>query len=189
MRSIVVAIVVLGFIAVGLWWRFGTVEPCGVLRERIRETAAANGGGFGGFVASAMPDSVLNAAIAANYGSATPGACLSALLGIGRGQGASPTQQASHQPGLASQQDRSAFIESAERSCLKSEMDDPATQQAGYTEAQIGRYCECAAEKAANVITPDEVKYINANHAISATFRIKTQGIAQTCRAAVLAKP
>jgi cytoskeletal protein RodZ len=91
--------------------------------------------------------------------------------------------------GLVSEQDKDAFIASAKQSCIQSEMNDPATQQAGYTEAQIGLYCQCAAEKAADVISPDEVQYIRTNRAIPPSFQQKTQAIAQTCRSVTLPAP
>lgn len=91
--------------------------------------------------------------------------------------------------GLVSEQDRDAFIASAKQSCIESEMADPATRQAGYTQAQIGLYCQCAAEKAAEVITPDEVTYIRTNRAIPPSFQAKTQVIAQTCRSVTLPAP
>ena len=91
--------------------------------------------------------------------------------------------------GLVSEQDKDAFIASAKQSCITREMNDPATRQAGFTEAQIGLYCQCAAEKAADVITPSEVEYIKANRAIPASFQAKTRAIAQTCRSVTLPSP
>lgn len=91
--------------------------------------------------------------------------------------------------GLVSEQDKDAFIASAKQSCIKSEINDPATRQAGFTDAQIGLYCQCAAEKAADVITPSEIEYIKANQAIPASFEAKTRAIAQTCRSVTLPSP
>ncbi|MDE2165847.1 MAG: hypothetical protein KGJ66_05865 [Alphaproteobacteria bacterium] len=91
--------------------------------------------------------------------------------------------------GLTSEQDKDAFIASAKQSCIQREMNDPATRQAGYTQAQVALYCQCAAEKAAEVITPDEVQYIRANHAIPPSFEAKTKAIAQTCRSVTLPPP
>jgi len=91
--------------------------------------------------------------------------------------------------GLVSEQDKDAFIASAKQSCIQSEMNDPATKQAGYTEAQIGLYCQCAAEKAAEVITPDEVQYITTKRTIPPSFQDKTRAIAQTCRSVTLPAP
>ncbi len=99
------------------------------------------------------------------------------------------TQPPPQPSGLTSEQDKDAFIASAKQSCIQSEMNDPATRQAGYTEAQVGLYCQCAAEKAAEIITPDEVQYIQTNRAIPATFQAKTQAIAQTCRSVTLPAP
>ncbi|MGH9759483.1 MAG: hypothetical protein ACREAC_01435 [Blastocatellia bacterium] len=51
---------------------------------------------------------------------------------------------------------------------------------------QIGLYCQCAAEKAADAITPDEVQYIATNRKIPPSFQAKTQAIAHTCRSVTL---
>ncbi len=92
-------------------------------------------------------------------------------------------------PGFASEPERDAFITGAKQSCIQRETNDPVTRQAGYTEAQIGLYCQCAAEKAADAITPDEVHYIAANRSIPPSFKAKTQAIAQTCRTVTLPPP
>lgn len=92
-------------------------------------------------------------------------------------------------PGLVSEQDKDSFIASAKQSCIEREMNDPSMRQSGFTEAQIGLYCQCAAEKAADAITPDEVQYIATNRAIPPSFQAKTQAIAQTCRSVTLPPP
>ncbi|HYL33437.1 MAG TPA: hypothetical protein VEU53_09880 [Stellaceae bacterium] len=91
--------------------------------------------------------------------------------------------------GFTSDQDKDSFVASAKQSCIASEMNDPATQKSGFTEAQIGLYCQCAAEKAADAITPDEVQFIAAKHAIPPSFQAKTQAIAKTCRSVTLPAP
>lgn len=91
--------------------------------------------------------------------------------------------------GFTSDQDKDAFIASAKQSCIAQEVNDPSMKQSGYTEAQIGLYCQCAAEKAADAITPDEVQYIAANRSIPSSFAAKTQTIAQTCRSVTLPAP
>lgn len=98
-------------------------------------------------------------------------------------------QAAPHLPGFASGQEKNAFIESAKQSCIQTELNDPATQKAGYTDSQVALYCQCAAEKAADVITPGEVQYIKTNHKIPQSFQEKTGAIAQTCRAVTLPPP
>ena len=72
--------------------RYGTVAPCGILRQTMREDAARSGGDLGGFLSTITPDSVLNGIIAAQYGAASEGRCLGALLG---GNNTSPSQPAS----------------------------------------------------------------------------------------------
>lgn len=91
--------------------------------------------------------------------------------------------------GFTSDQDKDAFIASAKQSCIAQEVNDPSMRQSGYTEAQIGLYCQCAAEKAADSITPDEVQYIATKRSIPPSFAAKTQTIAQTCRSVTLPAP
>lgn len=98
-------------------------------------------------------------------------------------------QVAPNQPGFVSEQDKNTFIESAKQSCIRTELNDPATQKAGYTDSQVALYCQCAAEKAADAITPDEVQYIRTNHKIPQSFQEKTGAIAQTCRSVTLPPP
>ncbi|MGH6976721.1 MAG: hypothetical protein ACREED_06820 [Stellaceae bacterium] len=91
--------------------------------------------------------------------------------------------------GFASDQDKESFIVSAKQSCIAREVNDPSMKQSGYTEAQIGLYCQCAAEKAADAITPEEVQYIASKRSIPPSFAAKTQTIAQTCRSVTLPAP
>jgi hypothetical protein len=55
--------------------KFGTIDPCGILRAQIRQEAAREGG-FGGFVGSALPDVVVDGIIASQYGPLSPGRCI-----------------------------------------------------------------------------------------------------------------
>lgn len=60
--------------------KFGTIDPCGILRAELRQEAA-RAGGFG-VVASALFDGVINGMIAAQYGPLSPGRCIAlAFLG------------------------------------------------------------------------------------------------------------
>jgi hypothetical protein len=54
--------------------KFGTIDPCGILRAQIRQDAAREGG-FG-VVASALPDSVIDGIMAVQYGPLSPGRCI-----------------------------------------------------------------------------------------------------------------
>ena len=99
------------------------------------------------------------------------------------------TQVPAPASGFTSDQDKDAFIASAKQSCIAQEVNDPSMKQSGYTEAQIGLYCQCAAEKAADAITPDEVQYIATKRSIPPSFTAKTQVIAQTCRSVTLPQP
>jgi hypothetical protein len=60
--------------------KFGTIDPCGILRAQIRQDAAREGG-FG-VVASALPNVVIDGIITEHYGPLSPGRCL--VLSIDR---------------------------------------------------------------------------------------------------------
>ena len=78
--SILAVLGVLGIAALVIYLNYGTVAPCGILRERFRQQAVREGGRLGGFVATAMPDNVLDGMIAAQYGALSPGHCIDLLL-------------------------------------------------------------------------------------------------------------
>jgi len=83
MRFIVLVILGLaGIAAVAVYLEYGTVEPCNVLREKLRRQAAREGGNLGGLVASVIPDNLFNAIISAQYNRpVTPGLCIGILIG------------------------------------------------------------------------------------------------------------
>jgi hypothetical protein len=70
----------LGIAALVLYLDYGTVAPCGILRERIRQQAVREGGQLGSFVATAIPDNVLDGLIASQYGALTPGHCINLVV-------------------------------------------------------------------------------------------------------------
>lgn len=76
---ILAGIMALGTVA--LLSHYGTVEPCGMLRESVRQQASREGG-FSGFISSVLPDSVLNGIIADRYGALSPTRCVGVLLGL-----------------------------------------------------------------------------------------------------------
>jgi len=58
--------------------KFGTVSPCGILRAQVRQEAARQGGM--GLLVSALPDSVLDALLASQFGSLSPGRCIALAI-------------------------------------------------------------------------------------------------------------
>lgn len=92
MRLVGVFALLVGLAAVLLYASFGTIDPCGVLRARVR-AEAVHSGQFVGFIANAMPDSVIDGLIAAQYGPLSPGRCVALLFG-GGGQPVAPRAQA-----------------------------------------------------------------------------------------------
>jgi hypothetical protein len=70
----------LGIFASALYFQYGTVEPCGILRERVRQQAVREGGRLGAFVVTAMPDNVLDGLLAAQYGPLSPGRCINLVV-------------------------------------------------------------------------------------------------------------
>ncbi len=73
-------VVSLGVFASVLYFNYGTVSPCGILRERIRQQAVREGGQLGSFIVTAIPDNILDGLIAAQYGPLSPGRCVSLVV-------------------------------------------------------------------------------------------------------------
>ena len=76
-------LVVLIIVACGyVYMTYGTVEPCGIVREKLRRQAVAEGGNLGGLLANVTPDSVINGMLTAQYNRpVTPGLCVGILIG------------------------------------------------------------------------------------------------------------
>jgi hypothetical protein len=62
---------VVALIAALVYWDFGTLSPCGVLRETVRQRDG---------LAAVLPDSVVDLALAGQYGALSPGRCLAILM-------------------------------------------------------------------------------------------------------------
>jgi hypothetical protein len=79
--QILIALLVVG--AAVVYFNYGTIEPCGVLREQIRRHATAHGGDLGGLLAGVTPDNVINAMISTEYNRPmTPWLCTTIVTGI-----------------------------------------------------------------------------------------------------------
>jgi hypothetical protein len=83
---LLLALILLVVIGAGaLYFRYGTVAPCGVLREREREHAATERG-LTAALAAALPDQAVDAMLAAQYGPLTPQRCVAVLVGADGGK-------------------------------------------------------------------------------------------------------
>jgi hypothetical protein len=71
LRTIQTLGVIAALIAVAVYWNFGTLSPCGVLRETVRQRDG---------LAAVLPDSIVDLALAGQYGALSPGRCLSILM-------------------------------------------------------------------------------------------------------------
>lgn len=71
MRSIQTLGGVAALIAVLVYWDFGTLSPCGVLRETVRQRDG---------LAAVLPDSIVDLGLAGQYGALSPGRCLAVLM-------------------------------------------------------------------------------------------------------------
>jgi hypothetical protein len=83
MRRLIALLVTLLVVGAGvLYFAYGTIEPCGILREKMRREARNDGNALGGLLAAAMPDSFLNAIISAQHEGkpVTPALCVRLLL-------------------------------------------------------------------------------------------------------------
>ena len=82
MRVIQILILLLVVAAGYVYMTYGTVEPCSIVRERLRRQAVAEGGNVGGLLANVTPDSVINGMLQAQYNRpVTPGLCVGILIG------------------------------------------------------------------------------------------------------------
>lgn len=71
MRSIQTLGGVAALIAALVYWDFGTLSPCGMLRETVRQRDG---------LAAVLPDSIVDLALAGQYGALSPGRCLAILM-------------------------------------------------------------------------------------------------------------
>ena len=67
-------LIILAAVAVVVLLKFGTIDPCGIVRAEVRQEAQREGG-FG-VLASVLPDGVIDSIIAAQYGQLSPGRCI-----------------------------------------------------------------------------------------------------------------
>lgn len=82
MRALAIAAILLGVVCVIVYFHYGTIEPCGVMRAKIRAQTIHDGGNFGGLLNSVLSDGVIDAAMSAQYNKpVTPGFCLGVLFG------------------------------------------------------------------------------------------------------------
>jgi hypothetical protein len=74
-RLALVLLGVVGLAAGIVFLKFGTLDPCGIVRAEIRQQAVREGQ-FAQVLAAVVPDSVIDAMVAAQYGNLTPGRCI-----------------------------------------------------------------------------------------------------------------
>jgi hypothetical protein len=82
MRAIQIIVALIIVAGVYVYMTYGTVEPCGIVREKLRRQAVTEGGNLGGLLANVTPDSVINGMLSAQYNRpVTPGLCVGILIG------------------------------------------------------------------------------------------------------------
>ena len=87
MRAFLLAVGVLAAVIAGVvYFNFGTLSPCGVLREKIRH---------GDPLAAMLPDGLIELAITAQFGALSPGRCIELLF---NNQTVQPTVQPPRPP-------------------------------------------------------------------------------------------
>jgi hypothetical protein len=81
-RGFFLTVGVLAAVIAGIvYFNFGTLSPCGVLREKVRHSDA---------LAAMLPDGLIDLAITAQFGALSPGRCIELLF---NNQIAQPTAQ------------------------------------------------------------------------------------------------
>jgi hypothetical protein len=79
MKIMLALVVILVAAGAGLLTRYGTLSPCGMLRQTTREQATRQGG-FAAFIGTVTSDAVIDGMLAVQYGALTPGRCISILI-------------------------------------------------------------------------------------------------------------
>jgi hypothetical protein len=79
MKIILALVVILAAVGAGLLARYGTLSPCGMLRQTTREQATSQGG-LAAFIGTVTSDTVIDGMLAVQYGTLTPGRCIGILI-------------------------------------------------------------------------------------------------------------
>jgi hypothetical protein len=90
-NTLLILIVAVGTGLLIVFLKFGTIDPCGILRVEVRQEAAREDS-FGGVIASALPDSIIDGIIAIQYGPLSPGRCIALAFSVAP-QPATPAPQ------------------------------------------------------------------------------------------------
>jgi hypothetical protein len=103
-----------GAICAAILLRYGTLDPCGMLRVQVREQRAREGQ-LAGSLAAILPDAALDAVIQAAYGPLTPGQCLGLLFNPDQRRTVPPSATAqtpfrSNTPGSVPQQGQGRYV-------------------------------------------------------------------------------
>jgi hypothetical protein len=76
---------------------------------------------------------------------------------------------------------RSGFVSSVTNLCIADEMSQEGNKKAGFTFTQISKWCSCTAETVVDLVTPDEVRYLLANHAPPPSLMAKQDDAQDAC--------
>jgi hypothetical protein len=79
-HGLIALFILVGIGAAAAFLRFGTIEPCGIVRWIARDALAREGKELGGVISSLAPDSIIDATIATQYGPLSPGSCVKILV-------------------------------------------------------------------------------------------------------------
>lgn len=154
MKKIFIALLaVAGAVVLIIVLKFGTIDPCGVMRAQIRQEAARQGG-FGA-VAAALPDGVIDGIIADQYGPLSPGRCivlafgaapvkaLSAPHSVPPQASQSPQPQATQQNGFVAAQNAAVALKQAGEAAKAAMMDCKKRRLSGELKTHIAS-AECS---------------------------------------------
>ena len=145
MKKIFIALLaVAGAVVLIVVLKFGTIDPCGIMRAQIRQEAARQGG-FGAVVA-ALPDGVIDGIIAGEYGPLSPGRCIALALG------AAPVQAPTAPRSIPPQASQPAPPQATQRNGLV------AAQNAATALRQAGEEAKAAAMDCKNKRLSGELK-------------------------------
>jgi hypothetical protein len=78
-KLVINTLIMLSILLVIVWFNFGSVQPCEVLRVQVRNMGIKTGGLFGA-ISGVAPDSLVDNLIVSVIGPLTPKSCLGAIL-------------------------------------------------------------------------------------------------------------
>jgi hypothetical protein len=183
-RTFLVLLAAIGAALLIVVFKFGTIAPCGILRAQIRQEAVREGQ-FAQVLAAVVPDSLIDAMIANQYGELTPGRCI-ALMIAGPQQAAaphavppdrlSPVPQRDGQGGTAIPQDAAAAVSKANNEAEAAIVECKRKRLSGELTTHVAS-AECSAPRIIEAFKKANYRYMDLVYLWTAKRRVWAEKI------------